>query len=134
MLGYTREGRAVPAWGDLALPSLRRLHISTAVGWGCSALAAAAAAAPGLRELTLTDNSAAAVGVAWAAALAPATQLSRLALNSCTALGPEAAPHLGRLTSLTGLHAFRCPRLGMEEVLRQLRAALPCLATLTTQE
>lgn len=105
--GYTQALPAVPAWRQLsALTGLRHLHASTGLGWDGAAFVAVAAAATGLRAVTLTDNSGA-VDAPWAAALAPLRQLSDLRLNSCTRLGRDAVRELCRLTSLTSLQAFR---------------------------
>lgn len=120
--GYTLEVPAVPAWRQLStLTGLRRLHASTGMGWDGAAFAAVAAAATGLRGLTLTDN-AGAMRQEWAAALAPLHQLSQLRLNSCTCLGGDAARELCRLTSLTSLQAFRWAG-------RCLAGRLPALAS-----
>ena len=49
---------AVPAWRQLsALSGLRRLHISSGMGWEGGAFAEVAAAATALRSLTVTDNA-----------------------------------------------------------------------------
>ncbi|KAL4427784.1 hypothetical protein ABPG75_001873 [Micractinium tetrahymenae] len=121
---------AVPAWRQLrALSGLRRLHASTGVGWEADAFEAVLAAATALRAATITDNIGT-VNARWAAALAPARQLSTLHLNSCRQLGADAAPLLCQLSSLTCLSCFRCGGLESGDIVRDLRAALPCLATL----
>ncbi len=71
-----------------------------------------------------------AVDARWASTLCTASQLSCLQLNSCRQLGADAVPLLCRLSSLTRLSCFRCGGLESEEVIRSLRASLPCLATL----
>ncbi|KAL4449427.1 hypothetical protein ABPG77_007071 [Micractinium sp. CCAP 211/92] len=120
----------VPAWGQLSvLRSLRRLHASTGVGWDAKGFAAVVAAATALRAATITDNTGA-VDARWASTLCTASQLSCLQLNSCRQLGADAVPLLCRLSSLTRLSCFRCGGLESEEVIRSLRASLPCLATL----
>ena len=56
--GYCRDAPAVPAWRQLgSLAGLRRLHVSTGVGWEAEAFEAVAAAATALRALTVTDNA-----------------------------------------------------------------------------
>lgn len=48
----------MPAWRQLSvLTGLRRLHVSTGVGWEGAGFAAVAAAATALRVLHVTDNA-----------------------------------------------------------------------------
>ena len=58
---------AVPAWRQLSsLTGLRRLHISSGMGWEGKAVAQVAAAATALRSLTVTDNAGTGGGGVWA--------------------------------------------------------------------